>query len=146
MEVEYDIRSPITSAEWDSYYQLRWRILRMPWGQPLGSEKDADEDSAIHRFALFKDEVVGVGRVHFVREMVAQVRYMATVEQCRKKGIGTAILKALEEQAQSAGAAEIVLNAREQYLDFYLGLGYTIVGDGPTLFSSIKHKRLIKKL
>jgi len=140
----YEIRSPLTESEWEAYFQLRWQILRQPWEQPPGSEKDDLEESAIHRCAIAGNKLIGVGRLHTLNERQAQIRYMATAPDFRKQGVATAILRCLEQEAQRAGVVEIILNAREQYLDFYLGLGYTIVGDAPTLYSTIKHKRLKK--
>ncbi len=37
--MEIEIRSPKTELEWVNYYDLRYRILRQPWNQPIGSEK-----------------------------------------------------------------------------------------------------------
>lgn len=28
------LRSPASPSDWDIYFDLRWRILRAPWGQP----------------------------------------------------------------------------------------------------------------
>jgi ABC-type Fe2+-enterobactin transport system substrate-binding protein len=37
------LRSPISPSEWDAYFDLRWQILRQPWGQPRGSERDSED-------------------------------------------------------------------------------------------------------
>ncbi len=42
------LQSPRSPSEWDAYFDLRWRILRQPWGQPRGSERDSEDDSAFH--------------------------------------------------------------------------------------------------
>ena len=42
------LQSPRSPCEWDAYFDLRWRILRQPWGQPRGSERDSEDDSAFH--------------------------------------------------------------------------------------------------
>lgn len=144
MAYQIEIRSPTTPVEWDAYFDLRWRILRQPWGQPRGSEKDDLEHVAIHRAAIIDNAIVSVGRIHNRTPKQAQIRYMATEAAYRKKGIATRLLKDLENEAVRMGVEEIVLNAREQYLDFYLGLGYTIQGEGETLYNTIKHKRLSK--
>jgi hypothetical protein len=44
-----EIRSPETVEEFMQYYELRWRLLRKPWNQPKGSEKDEKEDEAFHK-------------------------------------------------------------------------------------------------
>ena len=34
------IRSPSQTSEYNAYYSLRWQVLRAPWKQAKGSEKD----------------------------------------------------------------------------------------------------------
>jgi len=142
----YNIREPLCEAEWTAYYQLRWQILRQPWGQIAGSEKDEQDHLAIHRCAIAEGRILGIGRLHLISSTQAQIRYMATASEYRRQGIGAAILAALETEAKTAGVTEIVLNARNQFLDFYRHLGYTMEGEGPTLFQSIKHSRMRKIL
>jgi len=142
--IDYDIRAPLSEAEWTAYYQLRWQILRQPWGQPPGSEKDAHEHQAVHLGAFAGVQLLGIGRLHFINPRQAQIRYMATLAGYRRCGIGSAILAALEAEARKAGASEIVLNARNHCLDFYRHLDYETIGEGPTLFQSIQHTRMRK--
>src|SRR5437868_8913026 len=71
-------RSPASPAEWDAYFDLRWRLLRHPWGQPRGSERDSLEDSAIHLLATDDTgRALACGRLHLNSPTEAQVRYMA---------------------------------------------------------------------
>jgi hypothetical protein len=55
-------------------------------------------------------------------------------------------LAALERRAVDAGAARIVLDARENALRFYRKQGYTVEGPGHTLFNSIAHVRMKKTI
>jgi hypothetical protein len=61
------IRFPATESEFEAYYALRWKILREPWNQPPGSEKDEFEGEAVH-LAAWDDygKIIGVGRLHRV--------------------------------------------------------------------------------
>ena len=64
------LRSPKTVDELRQYYQLRWQILRKPWGQKQGSEQDEFEQQAIHKMVINeKGEVLAVGRLEKVRPM-----------------------------------------------------------------------------
>lgn len=122
-------------------------MLRAPWNQPRGSERDELESLATHVTA--RDDggrLVGIGRVHASAPGVAQIRYMATLENCRRRGIGRAIVERLEAVAAAGGATLIRLNAREPAVGFYERLGYEVAGDGPTLFGTIRHKRMVKRL
>jgi len=49
-----EIRSPKTDKEWVEYYDLRYRVLRQPWNQPIGSERNEGDASEQH-FALYKE-------------------------------------------------------------------------------------------
>ncbi len=140
------IREPKTKKEYEKYYDLRWKILRKPWSQTKGSEKDDLEEQSIHLMAWEKGKPLGVGRVHFNSSKEAQVRYMAVEEDLQGKGVGTMILKALEKNAKRKGADYIVLNARESAVDFYKKHGYRIVGRSHTLFGVIPHYEMRKKL
>ena len=144
--MEITICEPITKQEFKKYYELRWKILRKPWKQPKGSEKDEREKDAIHIIACIDNKIVGVGRLHFNSEKEAQIRYMAVEEKYRRKGIGSLILKELEKRAKSIGAEYIVLNARENAVQFYKKHGYKTVKRTYTLFGCINHWKMQKRL
>lgn len=130
----------------DQYFELRWRVLRKPWNQRRGSEIDGMDDRAIHLAAYDGDRIVAVARLHFNSEEEAQIRYMAVDERYRNRGIGGEMLKELERIAREKGAKYIVLEARENAVNFYLKNGYVIVKKSFLLFDSIQHYRMMKKL
>lgn len=138
---------PGSPEEFDEYYDLRWRILRKPWGQPRGSEKDEFDPTAEHVTA--RDEngrLLGIGRVHFNNVAEAQIRYMAVEDAARGRGVGRLIVDALEAVARDHGADTIVLDAREHAVPFYERCAYRITGTGPTKFGVIKHATMEKTL
>ena len=130
----------------DQYFELRWRILRKPWNQPRGSEIDEMDDRAIHLAAYDGDRIVAVARLHFNSEEEAQIRYMAVDERYRNRGIGGEMLKELERIAREKGAKYIVLEARENAVNFYLKNCYVMVKKSFLLFDSIQHYRMMKRL
>ena len=141
------ISKPETPEQWGEYFDLRWRILRAPWDQPRGSEKDEFDEIADH--VAVRDQegrLLGVGRLHLNNEKEAQIRYMATEEDCRGLGVGQAIIIKLEELARARGVERIVLNARDNVIGFYQRFGYTVIGPGPTLFGKVKHSKMEKRL
>lgn len=140
------IRPPEDAHEWQAYFQLRWEILRKPWGQPVGSETDALEHAAYHVVAINKDKVVGVGRLHSLADKTSQIRYMAVDPVFRRQGIASQILRKLEEYAAQHSYNEIYLNARDEFIGFYVHHNYNICGKGETLFDTIKHTRMSKVL
>jgi GNAT superfamily N-acetyltransferase len=142
-----ELSEPATTAQFEAYYDFRWRALRAPWDMPRGSERDELEDSALHIAALTDTgEIAGVGRIHLRDDGDAQIRYMATDAKYRGQGIGKAIVARLEQAGRELGATQVIVNARENALPFYEKLGYTIFEDSPTLIGTIAHKLMRKRL
>jgi GNAT superfamily N-acetyltransferase len=141
------IRSPATESEFEAYYALRWKILREPWNQPPGSEKDEFEGEAIH-LAAWDDQgtIIGVGRLHRVVHNYGQIRYMAVDPVQRGQGVGRAILQELEVKAIELGILEITLYAREDAVRFYRENGYQVLRASHTLFGVIPHFEMRKRL
>jgi len=138
------IQEAQTPADFIRYYDLRWKVLRKPWDQPRGSEKDDLEEKSVHLIALDRGLLIGVGRVHFNSPAEAQIRFMAILEEYRRKGVGSTILRELERKALERGAKTLVLNSREEVIPFYEKHGYKIIGDAPMLFGKIGHKNMAK--
>jgi len=141
------VRAPQTPDDWRAYYTLRWRILRAPWGQPPGSERDELEDRSIHRLLCdATGDVLAVGRLHQLGNQTAQIRYMAVEKGYERQGLGTRILEQLECDAEAAGFTGIVLHARQAALPFYQRHGYQLVSPSHLLFGEIQHYRMSKQL
>ncbi len=138
-------RSPGSPEEWEGYYDLRWRVLRGPWGQPRGSERDECDADSFHAALWDGDAPVAAGRLHFNSPLEGQIRYMAVDPNWRGLGLGGRILACLEGQAVTAGAGLIVLNAREEVAAFYARHGYRDVGSAGLLFGVIPHLKMEKK-
>jgi len=140
-------RPPHSDAEWASYRDLRWRVLRAPWNQPLAPDADEDQEDQIH--AMIADPsgaTLSVGRIIFKPNGEAQVRSMATEESHRGQGLGRRIIEYLEQAARRRGVTAISLNAREAAVPFYSRLGYEPTGEGPLLFGCIRHTAMRKTL
>ena len=139
-------RSPKSDIDFEKYYELRWRILRKPWGQPKGSEVNDRDGDAFHILVVKDDKVIGVGCIHELDDGVGRIRFMGVDDDYQKQGIGQTIVKLFEENAKSNNWDKVRLWAREIAINFYLNLGYNIVGDGELLFGVIKHKIMEKDI
>jgi GNAT superfamily N-acetyltransferase len=141
------IRPPVTASEFEAYYAFRWKILREPWNQPLGSERDDFDGDAIH-LAAWDDagQLLGIGRLHRVAENHGKVRYMAVDPTRRSHGVGKAILQELEARAIELGMQEINLNSRQDAVPFYQKNGYQVLRPAHTLFGTIPHFEMWKRL
>ncbi len=145
-EKEPIMKCPDSEILWGQYYQLRYDVLRKPWQQAAGSEIDPSDDSpqTTHAAALVNNELVAVGRLHLVDADTAQVRYMAVSPAHQGKGMGGKVLQHLENEGKKQGVKKIILQARENAINFYLRHGYTITGEGIVLFGVIPHKWMEK--
>jgi predicted GNAT family N-acyltransferase len=142
----YSIKSPENKEEWDSYLLFRWEILRKPLGMSKDSLADSIEDESFHLMGIDEEKnVIASGRVHFNSENEAQIRYMAVDKNFKRKGVGTEIVKELENYALSKGIVSMILNARENAISFYLSLGYLEVGPYQS-DTGIPHKTMKKRL
>ena len=141
------IRSPKNSAEWNAYYDLRFSVLRAPWGQAKGSEQTPDETAHQH-FAFFNEQarILGIGRLDLIDHRTAQVRFMAVDPNAQNKGIGKSLMLHMESTAKGSGIEEIILHAREIALPFYEKLAYQTVEKSHLLFGEIQHFLMRKKL
>jgi N-acetylglutamate synthase-like GNAT family acetyltransferase len=140
------IRSPKTEEEWDSYYDLRYTILRAPWNQARGSERNEGDETAKH-FAFFDNEsIIGVGRLDIMPNNVGQIRFMAVSVQKQGTGVGKNLMLHMEGMAKEASCKEIILHAREIALPFYEKLDYRIVEKSHLLFNEIQHYLMRKKI
>ena len=142
------IIEPNSSAEFEQYYNLRYEVLRKPWLQPKGSEKDDGDKSSIHRMIIDESngKAVAVGRLQFNTSEEAQIRYMAVSDNYQLKGYGNIIVKTLEDIALNKGIRNIILQARENALKFYWKNGYEIIEKSYVLFDEIQHWLMVKKI
>jgi N-acetylglutamate synthase-like GNAT family acetyltransferase len=141
-----EVRAPQTDAEWEAYFELRWRILRAPW-QQVGPEREASDATSIHRIVCDANgRVVAVGRLHSVDAATGQIRFMAVDDTEQRRGYGSLLLRALEHSAVELGLAKIILQARENALPFYRHHGYRVEDKTFLLFGEIQHYLMSKPL
>jgi len=139
---------PQTPEEFKQYYSLRYKILRKPWGQPRGSERDNEDEISHHRMIIDETtgDAVAVGRLQINSTDEAQIRYMAVAEGYQGQGLGRKIVTTLEEIALDQRANRIILQARENAVQFYQSNGYEIMEKTHLLFGKIQHWMMQKEL
>jgi len=139
--------SPSNNSDFDEYYYFRWEYLRKDLNQKLGTERDHAENISIHRMIKNNnEEIIGVGRLHKISSDIYQVRYFAVHKDYRRIGLGIYLMKDLEEIAIKDKANYIILNARENALDFYEKLNYKVIKKTNLLFGKIQHYEMKKKI
>ena len=132
-----EVLEPLPS-ELTEYYDIRWKILREPLGLKKGTEKDDLEDQSIHRVAKIDNQIIAVGRLHFIENNAAQIRYMAVEHNFRGRGVGKLITNEFIEISKKKNISKVILYARESVLSFYKKLGFNIV-ERAHLLEGIQH-------
>ena len=134
------LKPPETPEEFESYRDLRWKILRAPYSQLKITEQD---DAGTKDYPIMVCEVdgipIGVGRAHFISEDEAQIRSISVEVEWSGKGIGSIVLKELEKIVIEKGAKRIIIHARSSAVEFYKKHGYQVVEQSYTLFDEIEH-------
>lgn len=139
-------RAPLSDADWEAYYELRWRILRAPW-QAQGPERDPTDETSLHRMVCDdQGKVLAVGRLHRVDAQQGQIRYMAVDNDCQRRGYGSLLLAGLEQAARELQLESIILQAREEALPFYRQHDYKLVEKSFLLFDEIQHYLMNKRI
>ena len=145
--MKFQIIIPENNKDIQSYYKLRFEVLRKPWGQHENTVRDEWENQSLHVLMIDENgEAVATGRLQFNSDNEGQIRSMAVKEKFRGKGLGTLVLKFLEEKAKEGKFTIIVLDARDNAVDFYKKNGYKVEGNSYTLFDVIPHFRMTKKI
>jgi predicted GNAT family N-acyltransferase len=141
------LQEPVSKEDFEKYYQLRWEVLRKPWDQPRGTEKDENENTSTHVMAIDDaGNCVGVSRLQFNSADEAQVRFMGVRDDQQGKGVGKKLMQHLEEKAKEKGAKKIMLQARENAVPFYLSIGYSIVEKSFLMWGLIQHFKMEKAI
>ena len=144
--MKIDLRDPLTREELQQYYDLQYRVLRKPWNGEKQSSQGEGEDSAIHLAAWDGGKIAGAGRLNFLSPEEVQIKGMAVEQDAAGKGVGSLMLRGLEERAARSGARRVVLHARESALEFYRKNGYEKRNQSYTLFGEIAHWEMRKEL
>ena len=141
---------PITAEE---TLGLRMAILRP--GLPRETAVFPGDDAATSRHygAYLDGRLVGVATMHYVPLLdrpefpaAFQVRGMATVDEVRGQGAGSALLTACLEEAKRAGAHYVWCNARTPAAGFYSRHGFQIQGGIFELPNAGPHYRMIRPI
>ncbi len=143
----FTITTTKKASDLEKIFSLRWQVLRELWNQPQGSERDDQEEQAIHFMATENNgQVIGTGRLQFNSPSQGQIRFMAVDPQYQGKGVGKKLVLAMEEEAKRNGISKIVLHAREFAVPFYESMQYKVTEQSYLLFGSVQHFLMEKKI
>jgi len=125
--------------------EVRRRVFVVEQCVSEEDEWDGLDDQCRHFLCLDNDEAVGTARLLVLPDGVAKAQRVAVLRARRGRGIGRALMTALEEAARGAGCREVRLGAQLQALPFYQRLGYHAQG---AVFddAGIPHRHMSREL
>lgn len=138
------LQTVATAADFEEALALRYRVFCDEQRVPRALERDAEDALALH--VVVRDgqgQVCGTGRALRMRPDgsqtalsaaatagdVVRVGRMAVRRDVRKQGVGSLVLRALEQAAREAGLAQALLHAQCQAQAFYARHGYAPIGE-----------------
>ena len=107
---------------------LRREVLRKPLGMIFDPAIFPEEKGDIHLVANHGDWLVGCMILTEAGNDL-KMRQVAVANKYRRNKVGARMVALAEAKAIEMGKQKMVLHARDSALDFYLSLGYNIVGD-----------------
>jgi len=135
----------VDAPEYAQEVDLRWRVLR----EPLGLGRDAVafpfETESLHLIALEAGRVVGCVLFHPEGTETGRLLQMAIEPEKQGTGLGTRLVRALEEEVARRGFTEVTLHARDTAVGFYARLGYAPFGP-PYMEVGIPHQNMRRRL
>ena len=132
------------TAEYRLECDLRHAVLREPLGLSFTAEELATEENQLH-FGLFepRDNLIACVVAVRLSPTAARIRQMAVSPGHQRRGVGTRLMKELEEHLRSRSFRNLVLHARASAVEFYEKLGYAVIGD-EFIDVTIAHVRMVK--
>jgi GNAT superfamily N-acetyltransferase len=131
----------------DFYYQalaLRNLYLRQPLGLSFTEDDRWEDQSACHVVAVEADRVIGCG-LGVPKEEGIKIRQMIVHPDFQRQGIGSLVLRTIEQTFIDRGQFYFFLHARVGSLPFYLKNGYKPI-DLPFYEVGILHQKMEKQI
>lgn len=109
-------------------------------------EYDLPESAAVHFLAAVDGQPAGTIRMTAYDDKTAKLQRLAVRKEYRVHHIGSALVRALEEEAKRAGYQAVLLDGQTQARKFYEKQGYTAVSEEIIYDCGIPHVRMKKYL
>lgn len=143
----YKLQTARSEYDVERIIQLRYKMLRAPWNQPIDTATDGLEHESVNAF--IEDErkqIIACARLQDNKNTIGQIRFMAVDGNYQGKGLGKLLVNFLEQKGKEFRFRKIELQARENAVDFYKSCGYDIKEKTFLLWGVIQHYRMEKEL
>ncbi len=144
--MDFEVRFASNAHDLDAGYDLRREVFLVEKQVPRPLDRDPFDDSADHVVAYDREgNCVGAGRIVRTDSRTCQVGRQVTAAGWRRRGVGSAVLEALERMAKLRGIAELFVHAQLDAEPFYRARGYATDG-GSFQEHGVAHVRMRKLL
>jgi len=131
--------------ELDRCHEIRRRVFVDEQGIPETLDLDGLDVLCVHWLAFEGEQAIGTARLRFVEGVRARAERVAVLADWRMRGVGAALLAAIEAEALLKGCSEVVVHAQAQTVPFYEQLGFVAYGD-EFEEAGIPHRELRRRL
>ena len=139
------VLAPHRSRIYDQIVALRHEVLRKPLGLVFTQEQLDAEATYVHMGLVVDGQIRAA--LYLVNEGngVIRMRQVAVAFEFQGEGLGRELVFASEQTAGGLGAEEMILDARESAIPFYLRIGYETYGE-PFEQVGMQHMKMRKRL
>ncbi|MGH2562478.1 MAG: GNAT family N-acetyltransferase [Thermomicrobiales bacterium] len=129
--LDLEVRFAQSPTEFAVVREIRRRVFGLEQGVPHAGEDDADDRRSLHALVVIPEGAIGTGRLTLPdkERPHAVIAWVATLADYRGYGVATAIMRALLDAADEAGAPTVLLSAQSHAIRFYRRFGFTPYGD-----------------
>ncbi len=142
-----EVRSVESSADLDAVLALRRSVFGEEQGLAGTAVADADDARSLIALAVIAgsggERPVGTGRLT-LGPFGAQITWVATLAEDRRRGVGGAVMRFLLAAADTAGVPAVSLNAQDHALAFYRRLGF-VPYNNPFEVKGIVHQAMTRR-
>ena len=129
---EYDLKVIRATETWQQAgaYYIRIQAMAKKHHITLRQEFDG-HDTPDTRYIVVTDNEfpVATARMYPLDETSVMIGRVVVLPEYRHRGIGTLVVGACEEWARELSFTRAVLESRDNKLDFYSQMGYTVTGE-----------------
>ena len=129
---EYDLKVIRATETWQQAGAYYVRIQAMAKKHHITLRQEFDgHDTPDTRYIVVTDKEfpVATARMYPLDEKAVMIGRVVVLPEDRHRGIGTMVVRACEEWAKELSFTRAVLESRDNKLDFYTQMGYTVTGE-----------------
>lgn len=135
----------IKTATYKDALAIRYKVFVDEQNVPADLEIDEFEESSLHLVMYVENEPIATARIYELPNDTYKVQRVAVLKEYRTSGIGTTLMKEIEQKASMRKAVKLTLGSQNSAIPFYEKLGYE-VSSSEFMDAGIPHHSMIKIL